>query len=455
VNKTAAWMGFALLAAIAGLATLFLSPILAKNVVFVAGIPFAAMVVLVMFLNFEWMMFLILMTRALLDPVLNLTKLKGGAGMGGLLNLFVILLVASLALRFPRRLFEGNVLAKRWAVFLAIAALSVTYSPLPVGAFKLLLNLTTYMCMALLPYLLVRDEADKRYWIKVLLAASVLPVLLADVGMVTRHPALHGVERLKGTFTHPNILAFYLVFVIALVFYAFKARFLRLGAAAKVALGFYLVNIFVLLLATKTRSAWISCWAFFLIYGLLRERKYLFWGLLLPTLLYFSPPVQERMKDLSTGTGAIESQQLNSMAWRVRLWGDSVPEVAKRPVLGHGLGSFEFLSPGFFSLDRKRGAPAHNIYVELLFELGVIGLVAYLAVYWHFLAMLVGRMRSHVPVVSMEATILFAYVLSYMIVGYSDNMLYYLSFNWYFWFLVGLMARSFVLPQRDRRKDGA
>jgi hypothetical protein len=38
--------------------------------------------------------------------------------------------------------------------------------------------------------------------------------------------------------------------------------------------------------------------------------------------------------------------------------------------------------------------------------------------------------------------LLFAYVLSYAMVSFSDNMLYYLAFNWYFWFFIGLSARS-------------
>jgi len=29
-----------------------------------------------------------------------------------------------------------------------------------------------------------------------------------------------------------------------------------------------------------------------------------------------------------------------------------------------------------------------------------------------------------------------------MVVCFGDNMLYYLSFNWYFWFFMGVMTRS-------------
>ena len=151
------------------------------------------------------------------------------------------------------------------------------------------------------------------------------------------------------------------------------------------------------------------------------------------------------MKDLSEGTGA-SHERLNSAAWRMKLWQSAVPSIKKRFVLGYGLESFHQLSGEFFVLEPD-GVPAHNVYVELLFETGVIGFITFLWIYLSILRTFVLRMlRFRAGPVSSESVILFAYVIGYLFVCVSDNMLHYLAFNWYFWFFVGL-AQQPVSPQ--------
>ena len=150
------------------------------------------------------------------------------------------------------------------------------------------------------------------------------------------------------------------------------------------------------------------------------------------------------------------------MYWRVQLWKSSLDLVKHRPVVGHGLGSFESYSADFFTLDKKHertggGTPAHNAYLELLFETGVVGLSAYLAIFFVILRRFWGQVKSKVPGVSTEATILFCYTIGYLTIGISDNTLYYLAFNWYFWFFIALILQSltFHVPQAEAAEPSA
>ena len=39
----------------------------------------------------------------------------------------------------------------------------------------------------------------------------------------------------------------------------------------------------------------------------------------------------------------------------------------------------------------------------------------------------------------------YSLAILYLVGCYTDNMLYYLAFNWYFWFFIGLVLKSQLL----------
>lgn len=430
-------------AAAAGILTLLVSSILAKNVKFLLALPLVGVIFFVMVLNIKTMFVILLMTRALLDPILAHTKAGGGGGIGGVINLFVVLMVGLLAIRWPGTL-KGNRYIFLWAVFLGVAALTGFYSPKPMGALKLLLNLATYAAFFSAPFFLVKNEKESKFWIKTILISSFIPVIFATLGFVTGHPALNNPDRLSGTFTHANILAFYLVFVIMLAVYILRTHALRLSLPLKAFLWLYLVNLFTLLVVTQTRSAWVSCVVMFFIYGLLKERKMLLVLMLGSGLMLSLPTVKMRLQDLTEGTGVKSGEKLNSWAWRVKLWKNAWPHIEKRILVGHGLGSFQRLSKQFTTKERW-GTPAHNVYVELMFETGIFGVLAYLSIFFALLGTLFRRYRRAVGEISRESALIFSYLIGYMLVCVSDNALYYLAFNWYLWFFVGLIIQMGML----------
>jgi O-antigen ligase len=426
----------------AGLVALALSPVIGKNILFVALVPLAGLFVLVMFLDVRWMMIFLLYTRALLDPILDMTRFGEGAGMGAVLNLLIVVVAFTLMVRFPKQITGHRAFIKSWIIFLSACFLCVVFSVERVKSFKLWLNFVTYFCIVLIPLMTVKKPADKRFWLKALFFSSFLPICFAYAGVVTKHPVFYAFGRLKGTFTHSNILAFYIVLIIGVDFYILKTSLFRLTLAQKCWLWIYMVMLLVLLIITQTRSAWISCVALFLIYSLLKEKKLLFVLILVIPLLLMVPQVKTRLSELTEGTGTRKSEQMNSMTWRLKLWESSLNSIRQRPLFGYGLGSFEKMSRSFAKMD-KWGSAAHNSYLELMFETGIVGLLSYLWIYWVVLKTFFLKMKSKIRGVSLEAAVVFSCTIAYFLVGFSDNTLYYLALNWYFWFFIGLVLQSF------------
>ncbi|HTL71345.1 MAG TPA: O-antigen ligase family protein [Candidatus Eisenbacteria bacterium] len=430
---------FALCAGLA-LGVLFLQvlPLAGFHPFFLLAVPLMCLLFLGIAWNTKGMIVLLLFSRVLLDPLLNLTKVDSlGLGFGAVLNLFVLLLTGLLLLRDPSILGRQRLFV-RWFFFLAVCMAAAAYSPFPVKAVKLLFNLASYFAMLLLPFLVDARVNDKRFWVKALAASSVLPVLAADVDLMRGGHMFEGVgARVLGTFTHPNILAFYLVWVVALVLYLFKSAHFRMNGWQKAGLLVFLADVFVLLLATKTRNAWISCWLFFFVYGLLKEKKFAVFAVFAAAVALAVPQIASRTSDLSSQGGS-----LNSFAWRVELWKSSLPSIREKWLLGHGLASFQELSRGFFSYERTHGADAHNTYVQILFESGLVGLLSYLALYASLFGVFFNRVRKGFGRLSAEYAVVLAYLVSYLLSSFADNMFYYLALNWYFWFFVGVMLKA-------------
>ncbi len=413
-----------------------------QNLMFLLALPFATLFCLLVFVDPKIALIVLLFSRASLDYALGLTRvdiLGQNIGVGGGINLAVLILAFALVVRRKEALFE-NPVSKRWILYLVVCGVAVFYSPVPGRGVRLFLNLVSYYGMLTIPFVLINRIEDKKFWLKALLFSSLLPVCLANLDLLRGGTPFQELEiRLQGTFPHPNILAFYLVFVIALVFYTLQGSLFSLTTAKKNILRFYLLDLFILLLATKTRNAWLACWGLFFLYGLLKDRRYLLYSLIVPLPGLLIPSIRDRVFELFGSYDLSDVEHLNSLAWRLKLWKESLLTLKETFVFGNGLSSFEFLVERFSEWDARFGA--HNTYLEVLVETGLLGIALYVGIYLQLLKTFYRTMRETFPIRSSEYGLLFCYAGSYAAVCFGDNMLYYLSFNWYFWFFMGVMTR--------------
>lgn len=391
----------------------------------------------------------LLFTRSSIDVVLETTKVNLGSistGVGGLLNVLIVALAISVVLENKNPLYKKGLLF--FGPFLLFALLSIFNTPVTGDAIKLFVSLLTYFCVFLIGIHLAAYCKGHIGAIKFLVASSFLPVLITLVmvaaGMtfrgITELDNIPGSEggRYAGPFAHPNILAFFLMLNIGLTLYLRRIN-LAGPFVAKMWPALYVVIMVALLLLTKTRSAWAACFVILLMYALFIERRFLVYlviGLMLSTLL---PSVRDRLADLNEGNVYVQYARLNSYAWRQLLWSDglSYMEPAKY-LFGYGLESFKHYSVTFFSLSNGFVFQAHNVFVEVLFEMGVLGLLSF---FWVLVGPVLSMGRA-ARSKSLPGGLGVVFILSYSLICYSDNVLTSLVFNVYFWLSVGVIFAS-------------
>lgn len=443
------WLAMAAVAAIAGLAIPFYVAHLGAKPAPLLALPILVVLGILLFWNRMLLLLLILLFRSVGDLVLESTRFSLGGqelGVGTLLNAFVILTVMLFVLEKPTALPRRAV--AMWAGFVAATLLSVLYSPEKGGAIRQVLSLFSYFAVFAGAFYFVNSREHFRRALQLVLLSSVLPVMYAAVEIALNAGSLAGF-RLESTFQHPNIFAFYLVLVIALSLYFLKGlqdptqRTSALAVAKRYALGCYMVVLAVMLAATKTRSAWLACFAIFAAYAFLFERRYLAYLLLAVVLALLVPGIRERVADVGVNSAAGPYVQLDSFSWRVQAWQASLKWMEPSHYLtGYGMDAFHFHSLQFSPFFGKEGFYAHNVYVQLFFDTGLIGLLAYL---WIFAQMLLA-IKALQQKDRLAAFVISALVVAYLVVSFSDNMLGYLVFNWYFWFVCGA---AWALAQRE------
>lgn len=380
-------------------------------------------------------LFVLILLRASLDPILDISKV-GGIGLGALLNLIVVLISFSILYRFKFQLSKAILLA--WLPFLLLGLLSVFISPEKVSSMRSFFAILTYFSCFLIPFYYIKSPQDVFGLIRLTVYSSVLPLCVAFFEFVfpAGSTGSNGF-RVSGSFSHPNIFAFYLVLISTICFFTIKSnRFVFEYKFLKYVKVIFLLSV-VFLLATKTRSAWIALIIIFFTYGVLVEKKYIFYLILLALVALLIPSIQERIFDIFSGNSVDvldEGGKLNSYAWRQVVWNSAWSFILDKPFFGHGYNTFSYYFLDFFPLESRKGFDAHNVYVQIAFDMGFLGVISYFSLF----VTLLYRASFYYKIDKKGGALVIGLLISYLVVGYSDNMLFYLSYNWYFWFFIGI-----------------
>lgn len=394
------------------------------------------------FYYFSPTLFFVLFFRAALDPILDLTKI-GGMGLGALLNLFLVVMLLFILLKSKFTL-PGS-LVGLWGGFILMGFISIIMSPDKVGSLRSFFAVLTYFSCFAIPYFFLKKEEDVVVLFKFVIYSSVIPFCFAfkEFLLPAGSTGDNGF-RLFGSFSHPNIFAFYLVLIASMCFFVLKSKLLTFNAKFIFYVKIILIASLVCLLATKTRSAWIALIFVFAVYGVMVERRYIVYLVILGFVAMLIPSIQERVFDMLSG-GSVdtldEGEALNSYAWRQVVWGAAWSYIVDKPFFGHGYDTFSYYFLDFFPLEEDSSFDAHNTFVQIAFDMGFLGVFAYIILFIGIF----GRLCKLIKVDKAGATILIGLLLSYVVVGYSDNMLFYLSYNWYFWLVMGGM---FYIPSK-------
>lgn len=423
----------------------FFGGIFTHRPVLAAALPAVMILSFMVLLGRPALLFGILMFRAGLDPLLDGTQLPfGGAsmGLGGVLNGLIILLTIASLLEQPTKMWKRG--ATIFLPFLAILFIGVVRSPLPAMAVKQFLSIATVFSVFLLGIHLA-ERKGYQYVLKIVLTSCIIPfgvsiVMLATgwkFGYTARSSEfMQGSEagRFAGPFSHSNVLAFYLLTLAAITLHVRAAKLgtLKLTRIASVILVFTLV----LLLMTKTRSAWATCVLLLMVHGAIFERRLIPLLILGGAIALTLPPVRERLFDLKDQRDYLIYAKLDSYAWRKLIWSQGLHYLtASQYFFGKGVMSFYDDSLRFFSLAGGEKRYPHSIYVQLIYENGLVGLTIYFTLLGKIAITFLRSIQQNksVAITGLMLTLLYATVC------FSDNVLDYLVFNIYIWLTLGAL----------------
>lgn len=183
--------------------------------------------------------------------------------------------------------------------------------------------------------------------------------------------------RAVSTLDNPNMLGEYLILIMPLAFSLFIAnhargrRFLSVIAIA---------SIGACLILTWSRGAWLGLLLAMCIYALFATRKSLFAFILGIFSLPFLPAILPQ--SIWARFSSIGNTTDSSTMYRVNIWRGTVDMLKENFFSGIGIGesAWREIYPSY-SLSAIEAAPhSHNIYLQITVELGIVGLIVFLAV---------------------------------------------------------------------------
>lgn len=409
--------------------------------VFLLALPLGLTLLFALVIQSHGVLLFIILTRAGLDPFLESTKipfLGTSMGLGGILNGLLIFL----AILYLRAVGFSTVSRyARWAYPFALTLLFGTIiSPAPGEALKFTLGIATYAAAFSLGAALAKRKGAE-YTLRLIFLSSIPPLLISGVMLITgwrfyaetnlTGELIEASGRFAGTFSHPNIMAFFLTNTVAVSLYLISKESRKPYALAILAA---LLFSLALIILSKTRAAWAAVSVMLLLHAIFFNRKWLPYLAACGAAVFFSPAIQERLSDLADERTYLIYTSLNSYEWRKQLWFDAINSMSwKVWVWGAGIRSFYVDSIAFFKLSGGHPFGAHSTYVQLLYESGVIGLILGLA---PLTAAAYALIKSW-PRFKDSAFLGLCLIVVYAVVSYSDNILSYLVYNVYFWMALG------------------
>ncbi|GBG56493.1 exopolysaccharide biosynthesis protein [Sporomusaceae bacterium FL31] len=234
--------------------------------------------------------------------------------------------------------------------------------------------------------------------------------------------------RVFSTLKNPNLLAGFLVMIMALVCgLGCKAREMK----NRLLFLFLFILFGACLGLTYSRGAWISVGFVIALYGVLYNKRILWLLLLVPVALYLAHDgFTERLMSIFNPTDT-------SSTLRIALWESTVAMIVDKPLLGIGWGAYWLVYPqyDFFIQDATTTIfHAHNMYLNIAAEIGIPGLLV-------FLTIMVGHIRTALSVIH-EVTErwvaglllgLIAALFGIAVNGFTDFIMFNIQLSMLFW----------------------
>ena len=302
-----------------------------------------------------------------------------------------------------------------------------------------------------------KNEKRVQIFVNILLASACITALNGIIQHYTGHDFLkkHAAsgERINSSFFSANGLGAYLLPVIGLVVHSLYTSVLRHKSWL---LGGLFATLLVILLSclcwTYSRSSWIGFLIILFVMVLLDRRKSLFVGSLFLIFIFIFLPSLNNVRHLyliSDNTG-ISAQKTNSLfdlgalleqggSGRNCFWKKAVTIIQSSPIYGTGLNTYSRIIKR--DPDPNTQWYAHNSYLQLTAETGILGLTSFL---WLLFVLLSNgldyckRIKNPWSLTILQGTV--AGLFGYLVQGFFDNTFYTVQLSVLLWMMIALMV---------------
>ena len=242
-------------------------------------------------------------------------------------------------------------------------------------------------------------------------------------------------KRVFSTWENPNILAAYLDIVICVLL----GLLVKIpGRKIKAALGAAIALCLACLAMTYARGALLTIVAILGCYGIVADRRILLASVIaVAAVLILDPVLLERMK---TAFSVMDT----SSEMRIAMWESTVQMIMDHPLLGIGWGAYWMVYPLYdtYIVDGSVTlVHAHNIYLNYLAEIGILGGLSYFAFFFTCL----GKALFNKTLLSDSFTHglltgLGLAMVSVALNGITDDVLFNIPSSMLLWMMCGLIV---------------
>lgn len=238
--------------------------------------------------------------------------------------------------------------------------------------------------------------------------------------------------RVFSTLYNPNVLGSYLVLIIALTLGSLASA----KGEKRIFLSLVLISSYLCLLFTFSRGAWlamiISVSALFLFY---RKKRFIL--LLIGIIFLVSLP---EYSNVVSRMNLSLLQEDSSSVYRWQIWQGAIKVIQSHWIFGVGLGNFSTALGHFLPVKSFQVLHAHNTYLHILAETGVVGFLAASAFFGHtsYTAYKIYATSANQEVANLALGILVA-LIGLLVHGMVDATLFAPQLTVFFWILAALV----------------
>lgn len=244
--------------------------------------------------------------------------------------------------------------------------------------------------------------------------------------------------RIFGTWGNPNIFGGYMLFAFTAAL--ISARSFRADKVYRISFYILAIVFVATIFLTFSRGVWLALFAMLAVLALQRGKKKILL-LVLPLVLLFST-VSMFWQRLHSAFSAGDS----SSVMRLALWASTEKMINVHPVFGWGWGLYWFYYPQFDYLLQTAGLKvyhAHNTYLHYAAEIGIAGLVFFLAI---LLFAIYHSVVNACVYNRREYRYLTALLIGFMALSLTDHILFNTRMSMLFWSFIGI---TFSTYRRD------